>query len=387
MIDFEFSKEQEMIRKITRDFAERELTPEVIRENEHQHRFPIEIIRKMASLGLTGGTVPREYGGAGMDWVSHGLVSEEMGRAWFSICLAIELVQVGLVEMPIVWSGDEAQKQKYLPPLVKAEKIGCVCAVEPNVGSDGTAVETRAVLDGDHWVLNGSKTWITNAGASDIFLVLCQTDKSKGIKGLAIIVLEKGTPGLTVRDIEWKTGTWSNQTSEVRIADCHVPKENLIGKVGKGFQIAMSGINNVRYSLSAGCTGMAQGCIDACIKYAKERIQFDKPIGSFQLIQEKIADMIVETEASRLLYLRVGYLKDKGLPFRHELSIAKIYSTEIAMRASVSAMKLHGAYAYCDEFPVERHFRDVMAPTIFGGTNEMHRLILGREAIGIGAFK
>ena len=387
MIDFEISEEQKMIRETTREFTERELTQEVIRGYERQRKFPYEIIKKMVSIGLTGATVPTEYGGAGTDWISHGLVSEEIGRAWFSLCLTIELVQVGLVEMPIVWFGNEAQKQKYLPPLVKAEKIGCVCAVEPNVGSNGTAVETRATLNGGCWTLNGSKVWITNAGAADIFLVLCQTDKSKGTRGLAIFILEKGTPGLSVKDIEWKTGTWCNPTSEVSIVDCRVPEENLIGKVGKGFQIAMSGINNVRYSLSAGCTGMAQGCIDASIKYARERVQFDKPIGSFQLIQEKIADMIVETEAARLLYLRVGYLKDRGLPFRRELSIAKIYATELAMRASASAMKLHGAYGYCDEFPVERHFRDVMAPTIFGGTNEMHRLILGRDAIGIDAFR
>lgn len=387
MIDFELSEEQKMIRKTTREFAERELTHEVIREYERQRMFPYEIIKKMVPIGLTGTTVPAEYGGAAVDWIAHGLVSEEIGRVWFSLCLTVQLVQVGLVEMPIVWYGNDAQKQKYVPSLVRAEKIGCVCAVEPNVGSNGTAVETMATPDGNCWVLNGSKVWITNAGVADIYLVLCQTDKSKGTGGLAVFVLEKGTPGLTVKNIEWKTGVWCNPTSEVSIVDCRVPEENLIGKIGRGFQIIMSGINNVRYSLSAGCTGMAQGCIDACIRYARERVQFGKPIGSFQLIQEKIADMIVETEASRLLYLRAGYLKDRGLPFRRELSIAKIYATELALRASTNAIKIHGAYGYCDEFPVERHFRDVMAPTIFGGTNEMHRLILGREALGIDAFR
>ena len=387
MIDFELTEEQEMIRKLTREFVERELTPKVINEHERQNRFPYEIIKKMASIGLIGGTVPQEYGGAGMDWVSHGLVSEEIGRAWFSLCLIVELVQVGLVEMPIVWFGSEAQKQRYLPPLVKAEKIGSLCAVEPNVGSDGTAVETRAVLDGDYWVINGSKTWVTNTIDADINIVLCQTDKSKGTQGLALFFVEKGTPGFSVKDIEWKTGVRSAHTCEISIADCRVPKENLLGQVGRGFQIAMSGINNVRYSLAAGCTGMAQACIDASVKYAKERYQFGKAIGSFQLVQEKIADMIVETEAARLLYLHVGYLKDKGLPFRRETSIAKIYSTELALRASTNAMKILGAYGYCDEFPVERHFRDVMAPTIFGGTNEMHRLMLGREVLSIDALK
>ena len=387
MIDFELTKEQEMLRKVTREFTERELTPEVIREHERQHRFPYEIIKEMASLGLTGGTVPQEYGGAGMDWVSHGLVTEEIGRAWFSLCLIIELVQVSLVEMPIVWFGSEAQKQAYLLPLVKAEKIGSLCAVEPNVGSDGTAVETRAVLEGDYWVINGSKTWITNTSDADIIIVLCQTDKSKGTRGLVLLFVERGTPGFSVKNIEGKTGVHSAHTCEIRITDCRVPKENLLGEVGRGFQIAISGINNVRYSLAAGCTGMAQACIDASVKYAKERNQFGKPIGSFQLIQERIADMVVETEASRLLYLRVGYLKDKGLPFTRETSIAKIYATELALRASTNAMKIHGAYGYCDEFPVERQFRDAMAPTIFGGTNEIHRLTIGREVLGINAFR
>jgi len=387
MIDFELTKEQEMVREVAREFIERELTPEVIKEHERQHRFPYEITKKMAPLGLTGTTVPQKYGGAGVDWVSHGLVSEEIGHAWFSLCLIINMVQVGLVEMPIVWFGSEAQKQKYLPPLVKAEKIGSLCAVEPAVGSDGTAVKTRAVLDGNYWVIDGSKTWITNTSAADIIPVLCQTDESKGTKGLAMIIVERGVPGLSITDIEWKTGVWSAPTCEVGLAGCRVPKENLLGEVGRGFQIAMSGINNVRYGLSAGCTGMAQACIDASVKYAKERIQFGKPIGSFQLMQEKIADMIVETEASRFLYLHVGYLKDKGLPFRRETSIAKIYATELALRASTDAMKIHGAYGYCDEFPVERYFRDVMAPTIFGGTNEMHRLTIGRDVLGIDAIR
>jgi len=385
-MDFELSEEQKMIRDMAHEFVERELTPEVIKEHERQHRFPYEIMKKMAPLGLTGGTVPQKYGGAGMDWVSHGLVSEEIGRAWFSLCLIVELVQVGLVEMPIVWFGNEAQKQKYLFPLVKAEKIGSLCAVEPNVGSDGTAVETRAVLDDDYWVINGSKTWVTNTSDADVNIVLVQTDKSKGTRGLALLFLEKGTPGFSVKNIDWKTGVHSAHTCEISIVDCRVPKENLLGEVGKGFQIAMSGINNVRYSLAAGCTGLAQACIDASVKYAKERNQFGKPIGSFQLIQEKIADMIVETEAARLLYLHVGYLKDKGLPFLRETSIAKIYATELALRASTSAMKIHGAYGYCDEFPVERYFRDVMAPTIFGGTNEIHRLIISRDILGISAF-
>jgi alkylation response protein AidB-like acyl-CoA dehydrogenase len=375
-----------MFRDMAREFVKRELTPEVVKEHERQHRFPYEIIKKMASLGLTGDIVPQEYGGLGVDWVSHGLVAEEIGGAWFSLCLAIQLVQTGLVEYPIVRFGTEEQKQKYLPPLVKAEKIGCLAAVEPNVGSDGTAIECSAVLEGDHWVVNGSKTWITNGTVADICIVLVQTDKRKGTKGLALLFVDKDTPGFSARDIEPKTGCYSTPTSELGFSNCRIPKENLLGEVGRGFQNALVGISNVRYSLSAGCTGIVQSCIDACVKYAQERNQFGKPIGSFQLMQGMITDMVVDAEAARLLYLHVGYLMDKGLPFRRELSIAKIFATEAALRASVNAIKIHGAYGYCDEFPVERGFRDVLAPTIFGGTNEMHRLLIGRDILGISAF-
>ncbi len=387
MIDFEMTKEQEMIRKVTRDFIRRELTPEVIRDHERHHRYPSEIIKKMAALGLTATTVPREYGGTGMNWVSHGLICEEIGGAWLSLAIIVLFVNVGLVSMPIVWSGSEAQKQKYLPQLTKGEKTGCVCAAEPNVGSDATSVETKAVLDGDSWVLNGSKTWITNATNADIYIVLCQTDKNKGAKGLALIIVEKGTPGLSIREIEGKTGIWSASSCEVKISDCRVPKENLIGEVGRGFQIIVSGINNVRYSLAAASTGIIQACIDASAKYARERHQFGKPIGAFQLVQEMVSDMEVAAEASRLLYLHVGYLKDKSLPFERETSVAKLFGTEAALQASIKALRIHGAYGYCDEFPVERYYRDIMAPIIFGGTNEIHRLIIGRNVLGIDAFK
>ena len=387
MIDFELTKEQQVIRKVTRDFVKRELTPEVIKEHERNHKYPAGVIKKMAVLGLTASTVPRQYGGAGLDWISHGLICEEIGGAWFSLSLIVNLVHVGLVQMPLVWFGNDDQKKKYLPKLVKAEMTGCVCAVEPNVGSDATSVETAAVLDGDSWVINGSKTWITNASNADIFLVFCQTDKSKGTKGLAFILVEKGTPGLSVKEIEWKTGIACCPTNEVSFASCRVPKDNLVGQVGRGFQVTVSGIVNVRYSLSAACTGIVQSCLDASVKYSQERRQFGKAIGSFQLVQELIADMAISAEASRMLYLHVGYLKDKGLPLERETSIAKIFSTEAALRASANAMKIHGAYGYCDEFPVERHFRDIMAPTIFGGTNEIHRLFIGRGLTGLDAYR
>lgn len=387
MLDFELTREQQAIRKVSRDFVNRELTPDLIREHERNHKYPEAIIRKMASFGFTATTVPEEYGGAGLDWVSHGLVCEEIGGAWFSLALIVNIVHNSLVSMPIVWFGSDDQKERLLPRLAKAEITGSVCAVEPNVGSDATAVETTATLDGDSWVIKGSKTWITNASPSNIFLVLCQTDKAKGNRGLALILVEKGTPGLSVKDIEHKTGIASCPTAEVNFAACRVPKENLIGELGRGFQTAVAGIMNVRYSLSAACTGIIQSCLDASIKYAKERRQFGKPIGGFQLVQEMVADMAISAEAARYLYFHAGYLKDKGLPLEQETSIAKIFSTEAALRACANAIKIHGAYGYCDEFPIERHFRDILAPTIFGGTNEIHRLFIGRNATGLDAYR
>jgi butyryl-CoA dehydrogenase len=387
MIDFELSNQQQVIRKVAKDFVKKELTPEVIKEYERAHKYPAEIIKKMAKLGLTCTTVPREFGGAGLDWVSHGLVCEEIGGAWFSLALLIPLVHNSLVQMPLVWSGSDEQKKKYLPRLAKFDITGCVCAVEPNVGSDATSVQTSAVLDGDSWVINGSKTWITNGSPSDIFLVLCQTDPKLGTKGMALILVEKGTPGLSVKDIEHKTGIYSCPTSEVNLAGVRVPKENLVGQVGRGFHVTVSGIMNVRYSLSAACTGIIQSCLDESIKYSQERSQFGKPIGSFQLMQEMIANMNIDVDAARLLWMRVGSMKDKGQNVEKESSVSKVFATEAALRAATAAIKLHGAYGYCDEFPVERHFRDILAPTIFGGTNEIHRLSLGRAFTGLDAFR
>jgi len=370
---------------MTREFAEREITP-TVKECERQRRFPFEIIKKMAPLGLLGGVLPQEYGGSGIDWVTHAIIAEELGHASFSICLTVSIVQIALVEMSILNWGNEQQKQKYLPRLARGEIIGCFATVEPNVGSDGAAIETTAIIDNDQWLLNGTKIWATNGSVADLTIVTGQTDKSKGSHGITAFLVERGTPGFSARQIEGVTGIHSADEASLSLVDCRIPQENVLGRVGEGFRLALSSINHARYTIAAGCTGMAQACIDACVKYAKERQQFGRPIGSFQLIQGMIADMIVETQAARLLTYQVGYLKDKGLPYAKETSIAKYYATEVALRASTNAMRLHGAYGYSDEFPPERHFRDVMGPIIFGGTNEIQKLIIGRDALGISAF-
>ncbi len=384
-MDFSLTEEQEMIRSLARDFAEREIMP-IVRDNERNKVFPRDIIMKMAPLGLVGGLMPPEYGGAGLDYTSHALIAEELGRVSWSICITIPIVQIALIELTILNWGNEAQRRKYLPPLVKGEIVGCFCAVEPNVGSDAASIETSAALKKNQWVLNGIKTWVTNGNVADIAIVFAQTDKSKGHRGIGAFLVERGTLGFSSREIKQRLGLHSASEAEIIVEDCCIPEDNLIGEVGQGFAIAMSGINNARYTIAAGCVGLAQSCINASIKYAQERHQFGRPIGSFQLIQGMIADMIVETEAARLLVYRTGYLKDKGLPNIRETSIAKYYATEAALRAANSAIRIHGGYGYSDEFPVERYLRDAMGPILFGGTSEVQKLIIGRDALGISAF-
>lgn len=384
-MDFSLSEEQNMIRNLTREFAEREIIP-VIRDNERTGAFPWHIIRKMAPLGLLGGPMPPEYGGAGLDYLSHALIAEELGRASWSICITVPIVQVALVEMTILNWGDESQKKRYLPRLINGELIGCFAAVEPNIGSDAAATETSAVLSDGQWVLNGTKTWTTNGDVADLAIVFAQTDKAKRHRGICAFIVDRGTTGFSSKEIKWRLGLHSCNEAELILDNCRIAEDSLLGEIGQGFSIAMSGISDARYTIAAGCVGLAQSCIDASIKYARERYQFGKPIGSFQLIQGYIADMIVETEAARLLVYHTGYLKNKGLPHARETSIAKYYATEVALRAANSAIRIHGGYGYSDEFPVERYFRDAMGPILFGGTSEVQKLIIGRDALGISAF-
>jgi alkylation response protein AidB-like acyl-CoA dehydrogenase len=357
-----------------------------VKEDERQKRFPFEIVRKMGDLGLTGGVLPLEYGGLGIDWITHAIIAEEIARASFPLCLATQIVQIGLVEMTILNAGTEEQKQKYLPKLAKGEIIGCFATVEPNVGSDGASIETTAVLDGDCWVLNGTKEWITNGSVSDLSIVSARVGKGKGTAGFTLFLVEKEAPGFSARRFEGVLGLFPVHESELTLNDCRIPKKNILGKVGRGFGLALSSINNARYTIAAGCTGMAQACLDASTKYAKERQQFGRPIASFQLTQSKIAEMALETEAARLLTYKAGYLKSKGLRAIKETSMAKYYATKVALQASIDAIQIHGAYGYADDFPPARCYRDIMGPVIFGGTNDIQRLIIGRDILDIGAF-
>lgn len=384
-MDFTLTEDQKMLRTMVRDFAEQELLP-VAREDDRSGYYRPEIIRKMASLGLVAGLLPPEYGGSGLDNVSHAILVEEIGRVNFAYVVSIFMVQVCLVELTILNWGTREQKEKYLPRLATGELLGCFGAVEPNVGSDASAVETTALLDKDEWVLSGSKTWITNASVADIAIILARTDKSKGRGKLTTFLVETKTPGFTAREIEGKMGIRAANTAEVSLDYCRVPKENVMGEVGHGLKVALSAIDNARFTMGAGCVGIAQACIDASVKYAQERQQFKRPIGQFQLIQEMIADMITETEAARYLVYRVGYLRDKGLPYSRETAIAKYYASKVAMQAADRAIQIHGGYGYSDEFPVERYYRDARVAPLFAGTNEIQKLIIAQHALGLSAI-
>jgi len=383
-MDFDLTEEQIMIRNLMKDFAEKEILPKA-RDDDRNERFPKDILDKMAPLGFLGAPLPEEYGGLGIDSIAYILMIEELGRVSFAL-RSIVSVHVSLFQQTLNRWGTEEQKRKYLPRTTKGELLGCFATTEPNVGSDLSSMETTAALQGGKWRLNGNKMWISNGGVADVALIFAQTDKAKKHRGIAAFIVEKDTPGFSSEDIHGKLGLRAANTAELILEDCLVPEENLLGQVGEGFKIAMTAFDNARLCVAGGCVGLAQACIDASVQYAQNRQQFGKPIGSYQLVQEIIANMIVETEAARLLTYRAAHLKNKGIPNTVETSMAKYYASEVALKAANNAIQVHGGYGFSDEYPVERYYRDVKVATLLEGTSEMHKLIIGRSATGINAF-
>lgn len=383
-MNFDLTEEQKMVKDTARKFADAEIMP-FARENDVKEHFPIEIFKKMATLGFLGGPIPEKYGGAGLDFISDAIIFEEIGRADSSIRTALS-VQVSIVGLTILNRGSEEQKQKYLPKLCSGEFIGCFALTEPNAGSDAAGILSSAILKGDEWALNGTKTWISSGSIADIAIVFAVTDKTKGHHGITAFIVEKGSPGFSTKDIKGKLGLRASNTAELIFEDCRIPKDAVLDGIGDGFKIAMSALDNGRYGVAAGCVGIIQGCIDACAKYAKERHQFGKPIAGFQLIQDKIARMIVDCDAARLLVFRAGHLKNKGIPNTVETSIAKYFASEAANRAASEAVQIFGGYGYSNAYPVERYFRDAKVATIYEGTSEIQKLIIGHHALGVKAF-
>ncbi|MFV1976400.1 MAG: acyl-CoA dehydrogenase family protein [Candidatus Scalindua sp.] len=384
-MNFDLTDEQQMIKETMKRFTDEEIVP-VARENDINERFPKDILKKMASLGFLGGPIEEKYGGAGLEYISYSIMTEEIGRGCSSVRTTLS-VQISLVGLTIQRWGSEEQKKKYLPGLCSMDIIGCFGLTEPGAGSDAVNQSTTAVLQKDEWMINGAKTWISNGGVADLAIVFAQTDKKKGYKGLAAFLIERDAPGFSNINIRGKLGLRSSNTAQLIMENCRIPKTNILGEVGDGFKIAMSALDNGRYSVAAGCVGIAQACIDASVKYAKERKQFDKPIGSFQLVQDMIARMVVDTEAARLLVSNAGHLKNKGIKTTRETSIAKYFASEAAMRAATDAIQIHGGYGYSDEYPVERYFRDAKVNTIYEGTSQIQKLIIGKDALGIQAIR
>jgi butyryl-CoA dehydrogenase len=383
-MDFDFTEEQAMIRATVRDFAEKEAAP-VAKENDRNEHFPADLIKKMGEMGFLGLNLPSEYEGGGADYMAYCIMLEELARVDYSIALTAS-AHISLVCKTILNWGTEAQKQKYLPHLATGEMLGCLATTEPNVGSDISSIETSATLQNDEWVLNGNKMWISNGGVAGIAIIIAQTDKSKGHRGLTAFIVERGNPGFSSIDIHNKFGARSSNTAELVLEDCRVSPENMLGPLGKGMSVALSAFDSARLGVAARTVGVAQACIDASVTYAQNRKQFGKFIGNFQLVQELIADMTVETEAARLLVYRAAAMKDKGDPATLQTSMAKYYSSEIALKAANNAIQIHGSYGYSDEYPVERYFRDVRISSILEGTSQMHKLIIGRAMTGLDAF-
>jgi butyryl-CoA dehydrogenase len=383
-MDFDLSDEQQLIRETARSFTDNEIV-ERARENDRNEHFDLELVDKIAQQGYLGAIVPREYGGAGLDYLTYALVVEEVGRGCSAMRTVIS-VQTSLVCSSILRWGTEEQKQQYLPKLCSGEWLGCYALTEPDTGSDAANQRTRARRSDGGWVINGAKMFISLANHAKVALVFAQTDPDKGHRGLACFLVDTDQPGFQPQPIHHKMGLRGSDTAAISLDDVWAPDEAVLGEVGDGFKVAMSALDSGRYSVAAGCVGICQGCVDASVRYSKEREQFGRPIASFQLVQSMISTMVVESDAARMLVWRAGWLKDSGKPNTTETSIAKLYATEAAVRCANTAIQVHGGSGYVDDHPVERYFRDVRVTTLYEGTSQIQQLIIGRAVTGINAL-
>jgi butyryl-CoA dehydrogenase len=384
-MDFELTDEQRLVKETARAFTDNEIVARA-RENDRNAHFDTELVRKIADQGYLGAIVPTEYGGAGLDYLTYGLIVEEIGRGDSAMRTVIS-VQTSLVCSAILRWGTEAQKTRYLPKLCSGEWLGCFGLTEPDTGSDAANQKTRARRTDDGWVINGSKMWISMGNHAKLALIFAQTDPEKAHRGLACFLVETdGNPGYMPQVIHHKMGLHGSDTAEIALSDCHVPEDAMLGEVGDGFKVAMSALDSGRYSVAAGCVGICQGCVDHSVAYAKEREQFGRPIAGFQLVQAMLAEMKVQTDAARMLVYRAATLKDAGRPSTTETSIAKLYATEAAVSCANTAIQVHGGSGYVDDHPVERYFRDVRVTTLYEGTSQIQKLIIGRALTGINAL-
>jgi butyryl-CoA dehydrogenase len=373
-VNLDLTEEQQLLQKSVREFAEAEVKPHAKEIDETGH-FPLDNFKKAAELGLTGVAVPENYGGAGMDHVSYAIVIEEISRVCASTGVILS-VQNSLYCDPVLRFGTDEQKQKFLVPFARGEKIGCYALTEPQAGSNAAALTTKAVRKGDTYVINGTKAWITNGGAADAAIVYVNTQPEKGEKGITALVVEKGTRGFAVGKEEKKLGIHATACTELSFTDCEVPVGNRIGNEGEGYKVALSTLDGGRIGIASQATGIAQGAFEAALSYAQQRQAFGHPISDFQAIQFMLADMATEIDAARLLTRRAAWKQDSGARFTMEASIAKLFASEMSTRVAHKAIQIHGGYGYSSEYPVERAYRDARITEIYEGTSEIQRLVI-----------
>ncbi len=378
-MDFALSEEQQLLKKTVREFAESELAPHA-REWDEKQEFPREVFSKLGALGLMGVVWPAEYGGSGLTTLDYAIVMEELARVDAGVALSVA-AHNSLCSGHIFLAGTDEQKRRFLTPLARGEKVGCWGLTENSAGSDAGGTRTTAIRAGDGWVLNGSKTFITNGRVADTAVVMAVTDREKGKKGISAFIVERGTKGFRAGKKEDKLGVRSSDTSELVFEDCRIPAGNLLGAEGHGFIDTLRILDRGRIGIAAFSVGIAQACLEASMRYSRERRQFGHPIAEFQAVQFKIADMATRVDAARLLTWRAAFLRDGGKDHTAESSMAKLYASEMSVQAALDAVQIHGGYGYVKEYPVERYLRDSKLGTIGEGTSEVQRLVIARELL------
>ncbi|HEX2435079.1 MAG TPA: acyl-CoA dehydrogenase family protein [Solirubrobacterales bacterium] len=384
-MDLELSDEQRLIEETVRGFVDREIVPRA-RDSDRKGQFDAELARRLGEMGYLGAIVAEEYGGRGLDYVTYGLIAEQVGRG-DSAMRTVVSVQTSLVCRSIERWGSEEQKREWLPKLCAGDALGCFALTEPDTGSDAASLRTRATRTNGGWRISGQKMWISFGNVAGVALVFAQTDPAKEHRGLACFLVPTSSDGYHAQEIHGKLGLRASDTAEISLDEVEVSDDALLGEVGEGFKVAMSALDGGRYSVAAGCVGICEGCIDASVSYATERKQFDVPLARFQLVQELIADMVVKRDAARLLVRRAGILKDEGKPNTVETSIAKLYATESAVECANAAIQVHGGSGYVDDYPVERYLRDARVTTLYEGTSQIQKLIIGRGVTGVDAMR
>jgi alkylation response protein AidB-like acyl-CoA dehydrogenase len=378
-MDTFISEKHQTVRRSVRTFCEQNLSP-IAKDIDQEARFPWEVVEKMGNLGYFGIQVPQDLDGAGMDSVSSAITVEEISR----ICAALGLcvsVHNSVCVYPLMQFGKKDQHKKWVPPLAKGEKIGAFCLTEPNAGSDASGIEATAIRDGDYYVINANKVFVTNGGVADICLIFARTNPDAGRKGISVLVAERGTPGFVTGELEDLSGMRANPVSSIRLTDCRVPAENLLGKEGMGLEIGLKGLDTGRIGIAAQALGIAQASLEEAVRYAKQRYQFGVPLSKHQAVSFQIADMATKVDSARLLVYRAARLRDEGKSFTKAAAMAKLYASEISSEVADAAVQIHGGYGYSKSYPVERYYRDARVTRIYEGSSEIHRMVIARSVI------